>query len=377
MKNRRWGAVCAFAILIVTAGLWKVRTVSGDDWLPISPEELKMTSVPEAPGAPAVILFRQVDRDDETSREINYVRIKILNEEGRKYADISIPFVKGSESIQGLKARTIRPDGSIVNFDGKMYDKEIVKARGVKYLARSLSLPDVQPGGIIEYRYANQMDENQLYSSHWILSEELFTKHAKFSLKPYSRATVRFNWQGLPEGVTPTNGSIIRLEVNNIVPFRTEDFMPPENELKARVDFLYSRSDEKDPVKFWKAEGKQLNEVVESFVDRQSDLARRRRQTQSDGTSGFGNRRSGRHARNETAENLHARAEGAQHHATSGEDRAGAEASEGKRKQQCGRRLEARVRQWPANQLAVSESSAGRRTGSKRGVSLFAERIFL
>lgn len=266
MKKQRWGVVCAMAAAVAAVAMWNVHPVSGDDWLPISPEELKMTSVPEAPGAPAVILYRQVDRDDDTSREINYVRIKILNEEGRKYADISIPFVKGSESIQSLKARTIRPDGSIVNFDGKMYDKEIVKARGVKYLARSLSLPDVQPGGIIEYRYANQMDENQLYSSHWILSEDLFTKHAKFSLKPYSRATVRFSWQGLPKDVTPTNGSIIRLEVNNIAPFQTEDFMPPENELKSRVDFLYSKSDEKDPVKFWKAEGKQLNEVVESFA---------------------------------------------------------------------------------------------------------------
>ena len=44
--------------------LWKARTVNGDDWQPISPEELKMTGVPEAPGAPAVILYRQVDRDD-------------------------------------------------------------------------------------------------------------------------------------------------------------------------------------------------------------------------------------------------------------------------------------------------------------------------
>src|SRR5262249_24883749 len=35
-----------------------------DEWQPITQEELKMTTVPEAPGAPAVILYRQVDRDD-------------------------------------------------------------------------------------------------------------------------------------------------------------------------------------------------------------------------------------------------------------------------------------------------------------------------
>jgi len=102
--------------MLTIASLWRTPTVNGDDWQPISPEELKMTGVAEAPGAPAVYLYRQVDRDDNTSREYNYVRIKILSGEGRKYADIDIPFVKGNESIQSLKARTIRPDGSIVNF---------------------------------------------------------------------------------------------------------------------------------------------------------------------------------------------------------------------------------------------------------------------
>src|SRR2546423_9541682 len=46
------------------AGVYRTRTASADEWQPISPEELKMTSVAEAPGAPAVILYRQVDRDD-------------------------------------------------------------------------------------------------------------------------------------------------------------------------------------------------------------------------------------------------------------------------------------------------------------------------
>ena len=204
MNKRRVAVVCTFALMVVATGLWKAGTVSGDEWQPISPEELKMTSLPEAPGAPAVYLYRQVDRDDNTSREYNYVRIKVLSEEGRKYADIDIPFVKGNESIQNLKARTIRPDGSIANFDGKIYEKEIVKTRGLKYLAKTFTLPDVQVGSIIEYHFFDQMDENQLYSSHWILSEQLFTKHAKFSLKPYSGASLRIIWQGLPTGITPT-----------------------------------------------------------------------------------------------------------------------------------------------------------------------------
>ena len=61
-----------------------------------------MKSDPLAPGAPAIILYRQVDRDDNgtTSHENNFVRIKIFNEEGRKYANVEIPFVKGAKQCR-------------------------------------------------------------------------------------------------------------------------------------------------------------------------------------------------------------------------------------------------------------------------------------
>jgi hypothetical protein len=116
-----------------------VKVCASEGFQPISPEELKMTSEPLAPGAPAIILYRQVDRDDNgrTSHEDNYLRIKILTEEGRKYADVEIPFMKGGNDVVHLRARTIRPDGSVAEFDGKVYEQSIVKARGLKYLAKT------------------------------------------------------------------------------------------------------------------------------------------------------------------------------------------------------------------------------------------------
>ena len=110
------------------------RSFAFDDWRPISPEELKMTAEPQAPGAPAIILWRQVDRDDRglTAHEKNYFRIKILTEEGRKYADVEIPFAKSSgNNVVNIKARTIAPDGSITNYEGKVFEKSIVKAKGL------------------------------------------------------------------------------------------------------------------------------------------------------------------------------------------------------------------------------------------------------
>ena len=76
-----------------------------------------MTAEPLAPGAAAIILYRQVDRDDnsKTGDERNFIRIKILKEEGRKYADVEIPYEKGSfDQIFGISGRKINPDGSVV-----------------------------------------------------------------------------------------------------------------------------------------------------------------------------------------------------------------------------------------------------------------------
>ncbi|HEX4537061.1 MAG TPA: DUF3857 domain-containing protein [Candidatus Acidoferrum sp.] len=247
--------------------------VNADEWQPISPAELQMTSVPEAPGAPAVYLYRQVDRNDVDNHEYNYLRIKILTEEGRKYANVEIPFFNGNENIHSIKARTVRSDGTIANFEGKPMDKMIVKAKGVKYMAKVIVLPDVQVGSIIEYHYMNQLKDRYVFNSNWILSEELFTKHAKFSLKPNNYFPVRFSWQGLPAGIAPKNESgFVRLETNNIAAFQTEDYMPPQNELKARVDFVYSDDSTMQADKFWKKEAKKKNDEVESFIGKRKAM---------------------------------------------------------------------------------------------------------
>lgn len=268
------------AVLLAVAVGERPRSASaGDEWQPITQEELKMTSEPKAPGAPAIILYRQIDRDDSNSRtphEYNYVREKIFTEEGRKNADVEIPFVKENQNIHSIKARTIRPDGTIVNFDGKIYEKEIVKARGFKYLAKTFTLSDVQPGSIIEYHYSTDFHEYLIFDSHWTLSEGLFTKRGKYSLKPYGEFALQWSWpNGLPEGTPPPakQGDTIRMDSQNIPAFLVEDDMPPEDTMKYKVDFIYTDGDlERDPEKFWKKRGKKLNDEAEGFIGKRKSM---------------------------------------------------------------------------------------------------------
>jgi hypothetical protein len=67
--------ILAFAVILGLSN--KVAAVG---FRPPSPDELNMTTELQAPGAVAILLFHQIDRDDNgrASHEDNYVRIKIL-----------------------------------------------------------------------------------------------------------------------------------------------------------------------------------------------------------------------------------------------------------------------------------------------------------
>jgi Domain of Unknown Function with PDB structure (DUF3857) len=281
VNKRRVAVVCTFVLPMVAMCLWKASIVNGDEWLPISQEELKMTSLPEAPGAPAVMLYRQVDRNDSTraGTEYDYQRIKVLTEAGRQYANVEIAFEKGRENVTSIRARTIRPDGTIANFDGKIYEQTIEKTKGQKVLAKTFTLPDVQVGSIIEYHFNYDFEDNYIFSSNWTLSEELFTKKAVFTLKPYERSPWNLQWSwpaGLPKGTEPPKQGpdhIVRMTSENIPAFVEEDHMPPPNELKFRVNFIYrDEVPELDPVKYWRDFNKKKYGQTEAFVEKRKAM---------------------------------------------------------------------------------------------------------
>lgn len=144
-----------------------------------------------------------------------------------------------------------------------------MKAKGLKYLAKTFTLPEVQPGSIIEYRYTRTT--RSLYDSRWILSEELFTKRAKFSLRPNRHYALQWHWpRGLPEGTSPPvqEQGTVRLETQNVPAFQIEDFMPPPEEMKYRVEFMHTRIAETNADQFWRLEASELYPPIQDFIDR-------------------------------------------------------------------------------------------------------------
>lgn len=246
----------------------------------VTPEETAMKDVSFAPGAAAVILdWVEVD-EDTNAVSAEYYRIKVLTEEGRKYADVEVPYLAGFPywgSVTDISARTIQPDGRIVPFAGKVYDKVLMKGGGLRLRAKTFSLAEVQPGSILEYRFKRRWTDNLLTNTYWMIQREIPVLRAHMTLKPYNshgEYLTYFTYYNLPEGKAPQQKGrdAYELEVTNVPPFQEERYAPPEGWLKMRVYFYYTSS-KVEPEKFWNVQTTEWSKQIEGFIGKPGALA--------------------------------------------------------------------------------------------------------
>ena len=274
-------------LLPFAAGLLTSAASHAQSWNPPTPDELHMTSIPEVPGAEAVILNRdELDDDDNHMRSI-YYRIKILSKAGLRLADVELEFDKRRDlngtSVGEIEGRTIQPDGTIVPFNGKPHDKLLLKDKENAFSARVFSMPAVQVGSIIEYRYSIRWDDHHFFRPYWILQTDLYLRKGHFRWKPTSldltsvsrngRENIanRITWaQSLPKGTevkmtrTPTQRLNIEMNIADVTPFGNEEFMPPIQSTRYHVFFYYTPY--ASAQEFWKTEVKYWNTDTGKFT---------------------------------------------------------------------------------------------------------------
>jgi hypothetical protein len=266
-----------------------------EDWLPVTPQDLQYKEVPGNKGASAVRLYYAQYINDNTSSVFVYERIKILNEKalnpdsrGKTYADVEIPLNVVEDIVQtitDLKARTIKPDGSIVEFNGKPFEKTVFKGRGVKLAVKAFSMPEVSVGSIVEYKYRRLRtipgySMVRLFGGSWDIQSELFTVKESLHFRPFdvnafqSSSKVQFEMEdnrvsnvsiNLKE--KPRNvGGDSTLELTDVPAFEPESFMPPEDVYKPSVIFFYGRRGSMSVDKEWQELGKDRYEQLETFL---------------------------------------------------------------------------------------------------------------
>jgi hypothetical protein len=247
-------------------------------WIQPTPEELAMTSEPKAPGAAAVYLYREEITDEADSSESFYVRLKVLTEKGRSYADISLDYINDSYgfnySIAKLEARTIHSDGTVIPFTGKPVDQLVEKERGYKVRQKIFTLPDVQVGSIVEYRYKLQCSADCSIRPFWKIQQDVFLKTGHFLWKTQNNRPIAATYV-LPKGyevkITTSEGGLFKaayrnyeLNINDVKPVVDEGFTPPLRSYSYRVNFyvVYAANE----TEFWKRAGAYWSLGIESFI---------------------------------------------------------------------------------------------------------------
>ena len=251
-------------------------------WTQPTPDELKMTSDSAAPDAPAVYLFREETVDDKLHYHSLYARIKVLTEKGKEYGDVAIPYEGNGSTIRNVEGRTIHSDGTIIPFTGKPIDKLLVKSGDMKMMEKVFSMPDVQVGSIVEYRYVLGYNDNLLSSPEWYIQQPVYVHKSHYHFIPFDMSGSHYvtsKEQGhenvanrllyyslLPNGakVTEVYGGF-DLVVNDIPASPDEPDMPPLRSLSYRVLFYYSPFGTGE--EFWKTEGKYWSKNVDRFAN--------------------------------------------------------------------------------------------------------------
>jgi transglutaminase-like putative cysteine protease len=278
------------ACLIALASVASIARA--EQWTAPTAEELSMTSQPEVPGAAAVYLFKEEITDDKLHMWSKYVRLKVLTEAGKEYANVELKSYSSSEgggyTVNAIAGRTIHPDGTIIPFTGKPFDKLIEKGQGYKEMAKVFTLPDVEVGSIIEYRYQLRYDDQYYFAPSWFIQSALYTRKAHYLWRPTDKQLIDEGEHGeqltnvvawapiLPKGFEvkqsriPGGGAlgdsqtVLELNIHDVAPVPDEEYMPPFGSLTYRVMFYYSPYRTMD--EFWKNEGKGWAKTNDKFI---------------------------------------------------------------------------------------------------------------
>jgi len=251
-----------------------------------------MTSQPQVPGAAAVYLYREQTTDDFMHVQSFYIRLKVLTEAGKEYANIQLPLVTDIANVTDVAGRTIHSDGTVVIFTGKPYERVVEKTADVRVREKVFTLPDVEVGSILECRFKIRIDDGYVTSPEWFIQQNLFVRKGYFFWKATDDEVLNGLTDAISQGIAwssvlPPGAAVkstevpalgnshayhrFELNVSDVPPEPKEEYMPPIHSFTYRVDFYHAFERSQD--EFWKTEGRAWAKSKEKFIGSPGNLA--------------------------------------------------------------------------------------------------------
>ncbi|MBD3257890.1 DUF3857 domain-containing protein [candidate division GN15 bacterium] len=160
--------MCATPSRSLAYDLPEWRDVSASDWSIVKDTARQIS---DACMVFEYVVFDEKDIQDDDVNTVLYRRIRILSEEGRDWADVTLPILSADQKVKKIRARVVLRDGTVIEMPkDKIHEKEIVKGKDVKVKEISFSLPGVTDDCVIEYQ---ALFETEYWISSWIIQKDI------------------------------------------------------------------------------------------------------------------------------------------------------------------------------------------------------------
>jgi len=232
----------------------------------VTKAELEITTYNKDPLAEAYVIFDTgkttfVQRDDQLA--IQYIRtakIKILNTEGVKHAEISVPLYLDSKRVQErlvrVEAYSYNLEGTEIvttTFDDKEIFEEIINN---SWIRKKFVIPNVKEGSVIEYRYV--METPFIFNlPDWNFQHKIPVSYSEYSVSVVPFYEYQFILQGaagfdfretkkekgLERSVYGVNFNDLTtvVAIKDLPAFRDESYISSMDDYRVKLDFQLSR----------------------------------------------------------------------------------------------------------------------------------------
>lgn len=187
----RFSMVCLFMTIGLVALAQKIEPNLKFD--KPTEAELTMESYAPDPEAPAVILCSQTEAYYDF-RDGNFVlvttvkmRIKVLKDEGKSYANVVVPFTKGKygtdndEHIYSVKASSYNKENGQLKKTKMSSDLLFTEKVDAENMLMKFTIPQVKKGTVIEYQYTKESNR-YYYVDTWYAQAKIPTLYASYEL---------------------------------------------------------------------------------------------------------------------------------------------------------------------------------------------------
>ena len=219
-------------------------------WQTIQWEDYTFESLPQSeafPGEGAVILLDEGRMETFGSGVLGYSVfeqhriVRVFDVRGEHYANIVLPYGSSSE-IDEIQARTITSSGAVVPLrkedvhDVSLYPNFVFFS---DQRARIFTMPAVEPGAVLEYRYRIKVRNRTVWHG-WRFQSDAPTLISRFTLVAPAEWPISFRTYGIelePEIERLPSGfkSTFQWEARDLPGLVAEPGMPPASERLARL----------------------------------------------------------------------------------------------------------------------------------------------